>query len=57
MLGSLHAHTSRIEMRAALSGSLQKMRRENRRSTASSRSCGRLVAPSTTTLVCVLDLH
>ena len=41
--------TSRMACLALRLGTSQKMRREKRRRTASSRSWGRLVAPSTTT--------
>ena len=41
---------SRMALRSLAEGRSQKMRRWNLRSTASSRSCGRLVAPSTTIL-------
>ena len=44
---------SRMALRSLAEGRSQKMRRWNLRSTASSRSCGRLVAPSTTTLSAV----
>lgn len=52
--------TFKMASRALRLGMSQKIRREKRLSTASSKSCGRFVAPKTTTLSLLLlleDLH